>query len=450
MLPELSPTFAALARIRAAPQPGGPGQAAPPEPEGGSGSFADEVSGPNAVTREDGTDRPEREAADAAGEDRAESDELPLSDKSAQAEATAAPQPAAVSSPPGDAVLTAAALGAGMLPAGPALPPGSAGALGDPLAAGPAGTSSSAARTVWSTPPSGALALAAAASEQSEPGDASTLSAADPADSVATTGPVAEPDGTGPKPATDPARPPAGSLGAAGQAGFPASLTTDRTAPDTAPAPAPPLTAPAGTAAGATMTDPRAVLAAQAAAAESGDTGTGTDGGTLSDRTGGEPGAIAHVPATERGGPATLDAPRSAEPRGTVAQTIGSQIVDGIRQARDGSIEIALSPEELGSLKLTLAGDDSRLHVHIHAERPDTEGLLRRHIALLQQDFRDLGYGHVSFDFGTRQDRPERFEPPSADAGGPDDGIDPVTAAAPTPRLAALPAVSGRALDLRL
>ena len=453
MLPELSPTFAALARTRAASQPGSPGHAVPSEAEGANGSFADEVSGPAGVTGEDSTDRPEGKPTDPAREDRAETDDLPQGDRPAAAVSPPAPTGAS----PVDA-----ALAAGALPAGPALPslPALTGeTAADPLVAGLAGAPAGLAPAARTPPPTGALAAAAAraaSAAAADPGEAPAARTAESAEGDAVGDVAVDPDGTGPRPGTDAARTAAGSPGMSAQAGPIAMPTADRTATGGPPAPpTPAATSPAPTPATTptttpTTADPRAALAAQAGAPDGSDAGTETGPGTLSDRTAGDPGPIAPPSAGDRGVAATPDAPRGGEPRSTAAQPLGSQILDGIRQARDGSIEIALSPEELGSLKLTLAGDDTRLHVQIHAERPETEGLLRRHIALLQQDFRDLGYGHVSFDFGTRQDRPARFEAPAADVGGLDDAIDPVAAAAPPPRLAALPALTGRGLDLRL
>ncbi|MBL9058687.1 MAG: flagellar hook-length control protein FliK, partial [Mangrovicoccus sp.] len=144
------------------------------------------------------------------------------------------------------------------------------------------------------------------------------------------------------------------------------------------------------------------------------------------------------------------EASRTADHRPAAPQAIGSQIADGIRQARDGSIEISLSPEELGSLHMTISGDDLNLQVRIHADRPETEGLLRRHIALLQQDFRDLGYGQVAFDFGPRQDQPARFGMGSLDQEIPGIGAEAVSAPAEPPlRLTGTP-VPGRGLDIRL
>lgn len=451
MLPDFSPTFAAMARTRAASQAGAPGRAVPSGAEDAADSFADEVSGPAAAARKDGADGPESKAPDPAEEDRAEPDDLPQDDRPAPGEAAmaASPQPAAAGAGPGDATLTG-----GYLQASPALCARSGEIAADPLAAGPAGASAGLVPPPIRTPaPTGVLAAGVANAPRAAvagPGEVPALRTAETARGDTDDDPAVDPDGAGPRSGTEAPRTAPGSPALTAPAGLAAGAATERAASD-GPAPAPAAASPApGPTTAPTTADPRTALAARASAPDGSDPGTDTDPLPLPDWTTGEPGAVAHPSGSDRGVAAPLDAPRSGEPRSGPAQALGSQIVDGIRQARDGSIEIALSPEELGSLKLTLAGDDSRLHVQIHAERPETEGLLRRHIALLQQDFRDLGYGHVSFDFGTRQDRPARFEAPAGDAGGSDDALDPVVAAAPTPRLAGLPAMTGRGLDLRL
>ncbi|MGB0960615.1 MAG: flagellar hook-length control protein FliK, partial [Halocynthiibacter sp.] len=63
-------------------------------------------------------------------------------------------------------------------------------------------------------------------------------------------------------------------------------------------------------------------------------------------------------------------------------------------------LEIALSPEELGRVRMTLHAQDTSLLVSIEAERFETAELMRRHMEELEQEFKELGYGDVSFDFG--------------------------------------------------
>lgn len=148
------------------------------------------------------------------------------------------------------------------------------------------------------------------------------------------------------------------------------------------------------------------------------------------------------------------DPGRSDAPRPELARQAGQvsqQLVDSIRHQRDGSIEISLSPEELGRVRLSLQGNENTLHVSIQSERSDTQELMRRHIALLQSDFEKLGYSQISFDFGNGSQGQSGQQVPDASA------TESVGASSPTPDTApqtlalastALSTASG--LDLRL
>ncbi len=77
-----------------------------------------------------------------------------------------------------------------------------------------------------------------------------------------------------------------------------------------------------------------------------------------------------------------------------------------------GAVEIALNPEELGRVSITLNGRDDGMHLVILAERPETLDLMRRHVAILSAEFERLGYGGLSLDLGTSGDAPpERARP---------------------------------------
>ncbi|TDL84930.1 flagellar hook-length control protein FliK [Meridianimarinicoccus aquatilis] len=110
------------------------------------------------------------------------------------------------------------------------------------------------------------------------------------------------------------------------------------------------------------------------------------------------------------------EAPKLDTVRSEMGRHASTQIVDAVRQGRDGVIEVSLSPEELGRVKLTLTGNDGQMHVFVQSDRPETQELLRRHIAQLQQDFRDLGYADVSFDFGNSEQRSGQFAENSPEA----------------------------------
>ena len=81
-----------------------------------------------------------------------------------------------------------------------------------------------------------------------------------------------------------------------------------------------------------------------------------------------------------------------------------------------------MSPEELGRVRLTLSTTEAGLTLSVLAERPETLDMMRRHIEQLAQEFRDLGFGDVSFSFGQQtQDNPqsERLEHEDHDPHSP-------------------------------
>lgn len=93
-------------------------------------------------------------------------------------------------------------------------------------------------------------------------------------------------------------------------------------------------------------------------------------------------------------------------PRATPAQ-VAHQIAVGVTLAEGGQTELRLNPEELGRVRLSLAGSEGGLTVTIAAERPETADLLRRHIDGLAREFEALGYADIDFRFEgeTQHDR---------------------------------------------
>ena len=84
---------------------------------------------------------------------------------------------------------------------------------------------------------------------------------------------------------------------------------------------------------------------------------------------------------------------------------------------RDGPVELSLSPEELGKVKMTLSATDGAMTLVVTAERHDTLDLLRRNIDQLAQDFRDLGYDSLEFSFGQESPRQQAREIPDLQDG---------------------------------
>lgn len=88
-----------------------------------------------------------------------------------------------------------------------------------------------------------------------------------------------------------------------------------------------------------------------------------------------------------------------ASPTAAQAVDVARQIEAAISRSRDGALEIALSPEELGRLRLTLSEGQNGYSLQVVTDRPDTLDLLRRHIDVLAAELRDLGYGTLDLSF---------------------------------------------------
>ncbi len=83
---------------------------------------------------------------------------------------------------------------------------------------------------------------------------------------------------------------------------------------------------------------------------------------------------------------------------------MAQQVAEVARMLPDRPVELTLSPEELGRLRLTFTAEGGAMAVAVSAERPETMDLLRRHIDTLAQELRDIGYTDVSFDFAQQGD----------------------------------------------
>ena len=98
-----------------------------------------------------------------------------------------------------------------------------------------------------------------------------------------------------------------------------------------------------------------------------------------------------------------LSDPPAAPARGLAetARHIASQIA-ALGAPRPGApIELRLNPEELGLVRLSLSPGENSMMVSLQAERGDVLDLMRRHIDILAQEFRALGYSDLQFSFGT-------------------------------------------------
>ncbi len=130
----------------------------------------------------------------------------------------------------------------------------------------------------------------------------------------------------------------------------------------------------------------------------------------------------------------------------TLPPGFGHRLAEAVAHFPDRGVELTLSPEELGRVRMMLSTHDGALTLSIQADRPETIDLMRRHIDQLAQDFRDLGFADVSFSF-SRDDTAPGGQGAERETGDPA-----VTAAEDSPlRNAAAPAGARRGgLDLRL
>ncbi|MGR3494784.1 flagellar hook-length control protein FliK [Citreimonas sp.] len=93
-----------------------------------------------------------------------------------------------------------------------------------------------------------------------------------------------------------------------------------------------------------------------------------------------------------------------AAPSRTDAAAVVRQISDAMPRAGNGTIEIRLSPEELGHVRLQMVPGESGMIVHIQAERSETLDLLRRHVDQLARDLAESGHDASGFTFAEGRD----------------------------------------------
>ena len=89
-----------------------------------------------------------------------------------------------------------------------------------------------------------------------------------------------------------------------------------------------------------------------------------------------------------------------------------------------------------------MATSDGAVTLTITTERPETQDLMRRHIEVLAQELRQLGFGDVGFSFRSQGDQEQSDETGSA-------SVDASTVEADIPE-AQIAAVETSGLDLRL
>ena len=78
---------------------------------------------------------------------------------------------------------------------------------------------------------------------------------------------------------------------------------------------------------------------------------------------------------------------------------IQSQIVHAIVSSENSEVEVKLSPQELGSVRIVMTPRDTGMQVTIYAERQDTLEVLRRDQDGLAADLESMGFSHSEMEF---------------------------------------------------
>ncbi len=190
---------------------------------------------------------------------------------------------------------------------------------------------------------------------------------------------------------------------------------------------------------------------------------TGTDHGPSSDA---KPGRARHEAAAnpfqgfvlgadpapvEAGGARPEPPPPAVTPGGLssrpdVGQAVSQQVAVALSLVGEGQIELALDPEELGPVRLSLSAVDTGVTVYLNADRGETLDLLRRNADALIRELQSAGYSQVSLSFGS-EGPPNGRHPTRADVSR-DRSVDAIQdQVSPAPRG---PGLRSGTLDMRL
>ena len=126
-------------------------------------------------------------------------------------------------------------------------------------------------------------------------------------------------------------------------------------------------------------------------------------------------------------------------------------MLSAIHAMTDRPIEIALSPEELGRVRMVITTSEGTLTLLVTADRAETLDLLRRHADQLAREFGELGFSDLRFSFAGQNGAGQQRGYAASEAPIVDD---PQTDAAAhsTRQVLPLPVAKpeGRGLDIRI
>lgn len=150
---------------------------------------------------------------------------------------------------------------------------------------------------------------------------------------------------------------------------------------------------------------------------------------------------------------ARLDAPpaaplsRAEAPPPGLPTPVHDQIARAARSLGEGQVEIKLSPEELGHVRMTLRPREDGVALLLSADRPETLDLMRRHAGDLVRALNAAGYDSVDLTFTGGETRSGDQRTAATFGADPHDPEGTVPVPAPT---TGPPKVAAGGLDLRL
>ena len=142
----------------------------------------------------------------------------------------------------------------------------------------------------------------------------------------------------------------------------------------------------------------------------------------------------------------TANAANTAPPPAerAVVQQVASSIPPG---TAPGRIEFMLDPPELGRIEIAIEVADQSLRATLSAERQVTADLIRRHMDLLNEQFREAGFSDVDLSFADQHGESERSFGEAANLGASAVEVDqPVQSVRPV----ATQTISTSRMDVRL
>jgi flagellar hook-length control protein FliK len=93
----------------------------------------------------------------------------------------------------------------------------------------------------------------------------------------------------------------------------------------------------------------------------------------------------------------------SATHRSELPRMVASQMAEAFAAKGEQKVEVSLNPQELGKVSMRVVTSETGITMVIQTERPETGDLMRRHIHELAEEFRQMGYEDISFEFSGGQ-----------------------------------------------